>query len=437
MAPPLPTRRRFLASTAGLALASPAAPQIQVVPEEVANLALSLVKIPSPTGEEGAVGRFFAGRLESIGLKTHHQPVAQDRFNVIGRLAGSGGGKSLLLYGHLDTIPAQGCVLPRKDARVVWGRGAADMKGPLAAMLVAAQKIVDSGQRLKGDLWVAGAAGHEVAWPLVPPPFAGGDGTRILAQAIRSGQFPTDFAIIAEGPMETIGVAQGGGANFRLTITGDRPAVHTSTIPLSSSPTIWMADVLQDLYAYNQEIQGERPHPLIASPPRIEIGMAGGGDFYNRNPTHCQVAGYRRWNPDRAESEVEQEFRSRLEGVRRRLIGKYRDPSVNFDLFWRTAREAADAAAHPGTQELVRVIQKQAAGFVGFAPALSGSRMVSDLPFLFKDAGVPSVHYGLRRETPPELAIGGGHTDNEGVLIDDLARLTNIYIAVITDVCGG
>ena len=92
--------------------------------------------------------------------------AAPGRVSVVGRLRGTGGGRSLLLYGHVDTVGVEGMADPFaaevRDGRM-YGRGAYDMKSGLAACMAAVKSLVDSRTRLAGDVLIAGVADEEVA----------------------------------------------------------------------------------------------------------------------------------------------------------------------------------------------------------------------------------------------------------------------------------
>lgn len=135
---------------------------------EVAALARELVRIDTvnPPGSEERAAALLADRLDDAGLETRCQAVGPGRANVIARLRGRGGG-TLVLSGHLDTVPATaedwtvdpwaGAV---RDGRL-YGRGACDMKGAVAAMAVAVARIARSGERPPGDVVLALTAGEE------------------------------------------------------------------------------------------------------------------------------------------------------------------------------------------------------------------------------------------------------------------------------------
>ncbi len=112
------------------------------------SIARSLIEIPSPTGEEAAVGRYVAGVLRNLDLRVDQQQVAPERFNLI---ATSTAPPRVVFSTHLDTVPP---VLPlHEDETYLYGRGACDAKGILAVQLSAAARLLESGERRIGLLF--------------------------------------------------------------------------------------------------------------------------------------------------------------------------------------------------------------------------------------------------------------------------------------------
>src|SRR5438132_374911 len=102
-------------------------------------------------GDERAIAGFVAGELERLGLRVETYERQPHRVSVVGTLPGKGTGRSLMLYGHMDTVGVEGMAEPFsgavRDGRM-YGRGTYDMKGGLAACLAAAKAVVDSGAGL-------------------------------------------------------------------------------------------------------------------------------------------------------------------------------------------------------------------------------------------------------------------------------------------------
>ena len=119
--------------------------------------------VPGAPGER-EIAQFIQASLAAMNLTTASFEPQPGRFSVIGTLAGSGGGRSLMLNAHCDTVGVTGMAEPFsgsiRDGKL-YGRGAFDMKGSLAACMAAAKALVDSGTRLRGDVLVAAVADEE------------------------------------------------------------------------------------------------------------------------------------------------------------------------------------------------------------------------------------------------------------------------------------
>ncbi len=115
---------------------------------------------------EAEIAKYLGQAMRQIGMEVHLDQVEPYRFNAVGILKGTGGGRSLMWNGHLDTVGPNGMSQPF-NAQVregrLYGRGSQDMKGGLAAMLSAVRSMKEAGIRLKGDVILAGVADEELA----------------------------------------------------------------------------------------------------------------------------------------------------------------------------------------------------------------------------------------------------------------------------------
>ncbi len=212
-------------------------------PERVIALTQEFVRIPSVSGQEGKLGQFMAEKLKALGFDdVELQEADEDRFNVLCTLRGKHPGPTFLFEGHLDTVQTEGMAINPysgdfSDGRI-YGRGASDMKGGLAAMVEALKAIKDSGVTFDGTIIYAAVVGEEGA----------GKG---LDKLIASG-LKADIGLVGEAT-ELIGHRQQrrrcGGYNNQG--TGD-PQQCT---------TLWCQRHLQD-------VQGSGGHPEAAAPPR-------------------------------------------------------------------------------------------------------------------------------------------------------------------------
>ena len=135
--------------------------------DELLGWTSDMVAIPSYSGlplQEKVMGKYIFDLLEKEKIECQIQDLGNGRCNVIGRLAGTGGGRSLMLNGHMDTVPAYDmprAFEPRLQDGLLYGRGTSDMKGALAAMMGVLIALKRSGTSLSGDLLFSAVADEE------------------------------------------------------------------------------------------------------------------------------------------------------------------------------------------------------------------------------------------------------------------------------------
>ncbi|MDH3512725.1 MAG: M20/M25/M40 family metallo-hydrolase, partial [Gammaproteobacteria bacterium] len=141
----------------------------QIDRDQLIDLVVQLVNVPSPTGYEGDMAREVHEVLSSAGFRATLQPIGDDRYNAIGILEGQGGGKTLMFNGHLDTSfgPEQAhrglgyrCEGTIVDDEWIYGMGTFNMKSAMATYVTAARAIQAAGIKLGGDIVIAGVAGE-------------------------------------------------------------------------------------------------------------------------------------------------------------------------------------------------------------------------------------------------------------------------------------
>src|SRR5215472_11585957 len=149
---------------------------------ELAQLGCDLTSIPSPTGQEKAIAEFILTWFEANGLKAVRQEVEPDRPNAVGILKGDGTGLSLSFNGHTDTsytgtnadlrmvadIEPEAELKGRIVGNKVQGLGISNMKGGVAAFMMAGKALKKSGVRLKGDVILAAVVGEISRTPIGP-----------------------------------------------------------------------------------------------------------------------------------------------------------------------------------------------------------------------------------------------------------------------------
>jgi len=386
----------------------------------LASNTLRLIKEPSPTLREEAASKLYCNILKEYGLEAELQYVQQGRPNVIGRIRGDGTGPSLLIGGHVDTIPDKDCTPPRIEDGRAYGRGATDMKGQLASMAAAAGAIKKSGVKLKGDLLIAAWVDHE-------DPDGHGLGPQEVARKIRAGELKVDGVIITEGPYDSIAIAQGGCLGFEIHVSGRKGGPHTLSCNLSSNPILWGSMVVDELYKMDKELESKKTHPLIAQRRQIQIGIFQAGDFYNRLPEDVKIVGTLRWDPGETfedTSRTLQERMNKLEAKIRNSLGP--EASIRLDL--QLHRESSELNSE---DRLVHTLQDAMTEVFGHPLPLTGNRSVADQPYFLRGAGVSALYYG-----PSTNDDSTGHSNNESVSIERLTTIAKVYAASALLFCG-
>jgi acetylornithine deacetylase/succinyl-diaminopimelate desuccinylase-like protein len=270
-------------------------------PQEVVDLALALGNIDSPTGSEGAAGQFVYDWLAGNGFAPRRFALVDDRFNVAAWLHGSGGGYDLVFNAHLDTTLRPDAVWSARDAGdplyhsawvdgdEIYGDGVVNDKGPMAAFLVAAKAIRDSGLTLKGDVIVSAVAGEISREPVdefVGPGYLSKDlGARFMATHGVVG----DFVLVAEGTGFGIVGIEPGKAHFKVTVVTDGPRYYSPYLPrptgLADAPNaIVRATAIItafEAWAYDYQVRNtyEGEHGRIV--PKASVNAIRSGYPYN------------------------------------------------------------------------------------------------------------------------------------------------------------
>lgn len=377
--------------------------------EWIARETATMVQIPSVTMDEKAVCAHFHRHLCNLGLEVDVREVTPGRNNLYACIRGTGGGPSLALNGHLDTIPI-GVAWPyRRVGERLHGRGTEDMKGAMVAMLAAGKALLESGQRLKGDLWLTAVVGHEEAE-------AAKDGPRALVEDIKTGRLPCDRIMIVEGD-QSLWVMSMGSTVFSITMESGLGGAHTNNVPFGKNPIRFMGELITAIHDLQKRLDSGTHHPL-AGPERIDIGIAQAGDYHNRTPLRCYIEGTRRWMPGKTVADIVRELEAIV-----RPIAEAGD--LKFKVEHVMEREPFEVAA----DDPAVVAARQASTLVkGTEPPLIGRRIVGDANIYFNGSGTPSFYYGPAYKT--------AHSDDEWVDIGDLETSAKVYVATAINYCG-
>jgi acetylornithine deacetylase len=371
---------------------------------DVAGLLARLVAIdsrnpalaPEAPGE-AAIAAAVADVLGRAGLDvTLVGPAA--RPSVIGRLRGAGG-RGLILNGHMDTVGFGGMAGPLEPRTVggrLYGRGAYDMKGGLAAILGAAVAL--AGGEPAGDLIVMAVADEEHA----------SLGTEAGLAYLADAGVAADGAIVTEPTDLQICVAHKGFAWARITTEGR--AAHGSRRADGVDAIAHMGRALGALEALDAALQTRPAHPLLGH-GSLHASLIGGGTELSTYPAACRLDLERRTLPGETGASVAAELEAGLAPLRAA------DPRFRAQAevtFFRPPLET------PADHRVVRALRQAAATRLGAAPALVGATFWMDAALLAA-AGAPAVAFG---------PVGAGlHGDEEWVDLESVAACADTLVA--------
>ena len=364
-----------------------------------------LVRINSvnPVLAEGGVGEsviaeWLVSVCADLGFDVQLQESAPRRPNVIAHRAGTGGGRSLLLTGHTDTVSIENMVGDPFDARIegdrLYGRGSMDMKGGLAAILGAAAALRDV--PLAGDLWLGFVTDEEYA----------SVGTDALVRLVRP-----DAAILTEPTDDEIRLAHKGFAWLTLTTFGK--AAHGSLYAAGVDAIVHMGRLLNALETMEQDSFPRRTHPLLGR-ASAHASMIMGGLGLSTYPDRCRLEIEHRLLPD----ETAEDIVSRWEDVITQLSRDDPSFSATVDVdFTRPGYEIEQDAP------IVQTLSAAYREVVGQEPVYSGMAAWLDSAILGR-AGIPTAIYGPRGD--------GAHAAVEYVELSSVCRCADVIAQAVT-----
>lgn len=392
--------------------------------DELTGLVRDLVKIPSHWAlpeRELPIARHLLELFRKEGIEVELQEALPGRPNVVAVLRGAGGGHSLALNGHTDTVPATGMDKPfAAEIRdgFMWGRGTADMKGGVGSMAYALILLKRLGAKPKGDLYFTGVIDEDSS---------GSEGSRYV---VRRGP-RTDFAVVGEPTNLEPVTAHNGIEYFKISFTGkaahsSRPANGVNAIYAAGRFALRVRDELVPRY-------NRIHHPLVGN-PAVNVGLikgaaranlpffdGGSNTFAGIVPDLCDVYMDIRHSPLQTFESVSADVSGLAASVAEEIPGlqakvEYVPPRrPPMDLSPGTPLFAAAAA------NLKRVL--------GVDAKPRGVTFWTDAGLLHGQAGIPTLVLG-----PGDISCA--HAVDERIEVAQLAKAALIYAGMAVDVCG-
>jgi len=436
--------------------------------EEIIELLRTLIRIPSLTGEEGAAQEFFAHYLKNVGMDinmwepdiqeifTKFPEVAQypshwmhdlilpykglasydelietgkieilnykDRPNVVATWKGRGGGKSLLLTGHIDNVTVE----PKSEWNddpfgaglhdgKIYGRGSSDMKGGLIAAISAIQCLIEAGVSLKGDVLFASVVNEEHS----------GNGTlSMVCKGIK-----TDAAIVTEPSGNQIFIATPGDVYWHATLRGipRSPGARWEGQKMVGVSAIEKLPlIIKSLLDLETDHNRMSPHPLYAekNPFSCVIGEVSGGTYTTVTAHQCSLRGCIYFSPGIGSvKDIMDQIKEYIEK------GTQADPWFKDHPVETSFLHHRNCSVVDKNQPIVKTIYDSTRMASNKTPVVIGSPYCADMDILVNQGKIPTVIVG-----PGSIAYA--HKANECIPIDEMIACVKTLALAIYKWCG-
>jgi len=353
--------------------------------------------------DERAIAARVGTLMRTLGMGVTEYEPEPGRVSVVGRLRGSGAGRSLLLYGHIDTVGVTAMPEPFSAAvrdGKMYGRGAYDMKGGVTACLAAVKALRDAGATLGGDILIACVADEEVA----------SIGMADVLRHVRA-----DAAIVTEATELRVCLAHRGFSWVEVETLG--VAAHGSRYDLGIDANMRMGRFLARLDKLEQELRARPRHPLVG-PPSLHAAVLRGGTGVSTYADHCRLEIERRTVPGETEEQVLAEIHALTDAL-----------AAEDATFRATVRPMLTRGSFEVDRNaaIVGAVLGAATSVLGATPDVIGEPYWMDAALL-ADAGIDTVVIG---------PVGAGaHALEEWVSLDSVAKLTEILATAAREFCA-
>jgi len=411
--------------------------------ERLLEMVRNLVRIPSentpPVGAEAACQSYVADFLRSHGWEPHLYEVDQapgiythrffyagrqyaGRPNVGARKEGTGNGRSLLLSGHIDTVPKGTQPWTRDpfggeiEGNRLFGRGSNDMKGGIAINLFVIKALAELDLSLRGDLLFETVVDEE---------FGGVNGT--LAGRLQG--FNADAAVISEPSFLRVCPAQRGGRIAHILLEASGGVLTEGTFPAGviDQLTFLLARVKEFASARRakavvHELYGNAADPVPVAITKIVTAPWGTKEPITV-PEQCRIEMYWQTMPGEQQDDIEREFLSWLDSVVASAPNLFsKRPEFEFPIRW------LPGSAILKSEPLVKELAACAARVTGKEPPIAGIEGPCDMYVFHQAFGIPAVLWGPRG--------GNTHAADEYVEIDSLLDAAKTLLLFVCRWCG-
>lgn len=374
--------------------------------EDALELARELIERPSISPEDGGCQQLIAKRLQASGFTTEHMPF-EDVKNL---WAWRGKAKPRLVFaGHTDVVPVGSLESwhsdpfePTQRDGYLYGRGAADMKSSIAAMVVAAERFVAQFPSHAGSLaFLITSDEEDLAI----------NGTKRVIETLQTRDEEIDYCVVGEPSSssnlgDAIRVGRRGSLNGTLTLSG--PLGHVAYPDATPNS---LHEALKCLTPLTNRVWDEGNEYFRATSFQISH-LNGGTGAVNVIPDRVTIAFNFRYSTEQTEASLKRAVDEAIEGI---------DSRVSTELSWHTSGHPFLSKQGTLTDVVVDAIKR----VTGLDTEKSTAGGTSDARFIVP-AGVETVELG-----PVNATI---HKINERVAVDDIERLADLYQQIMTSV---
>jgi acetylornithine deacetylase len=403
--------------------------------DEAVGLLQELVRVPSVTGDEGAVQGVVERAMGERGLsvdvweatpaeispyKEHvgEQSGYEGRPNVVGVRAGGGGGRSLLLNAHVDTVAGGDASAWARDpfsgevaGDLLYGRGSCDMKGGLVTHLTALDALNRLGVELRGDVSVAATVGEE------------NGGLGALSSVLRG--YRADAALITEPTRLALVPAQGGSLVFRLEVPGR--SAHAAVRDEGVSALEKFLPLFEELRRLEEWRNATLSHPLyqrLRNKVPINVGLVRAGNWASTVPESLVAEGRLGLIPGEEIGAFRETVADRISAVAERDPWLKEHPPK---LEWFGGQFAP--AEVPPDAPICEAVKRAHERVTGEEPAVEGVPYGADMRLFIRFGEMPCVMYGAGD-------VNVAHAPDEHISITELLTATRTIACLLVGWCG-
>jgi acetylornithine deacetylase len=379
---------------------------------ETLSLVKKLVSVNSvnPCIEKGQgeieVSKYIAEYLSKIGLEVRTQEVVDGRFNVIATLKGSGNGRNLMFNGHTDTVGIRNMSIdplkPVVENGRLHGRGACDMKGPIAAIMIAIKTLAESKMELKGSVSLSTVVGEEFD----------NVGANKLVTDKQFGKL-TQALVVAEPTALQLAIKHKGFANVEVEVEGK--AAHGSVPEKGIDAIEKAAKIILEIESLKKEFASKKD-PLLGQ-PKIHASTIEGGREWSVVPDRCVVRFEIRTIPGYATNQAMNDIERLIHELSRK------DPDLKAKVGLFLSGEPLNTSPE---DPMIKGLKKAIKTVKAIEPQIIGLPFYTEAAIFAKALSVPACIIG-----PGDIAQA--HSADEFVKMSEVVEAAKIYALTACD----